>query len=105
MSNLYINEHPLVQSKLALLRDAKTKSKEFRELVGEMAGLLCYDAVRNFKTKTVEVETPLGTAECKVLDKEIGVVALLRAGIGMADGILNLIPAAKVGHIGLYRDP
>lgn len=105
MSNLYINEHPLVQSKLALLRDKNTKSKEFRELVGEMAGLLCYDAVRDFKTKRVDVETPLGTAECKTLDKEIGVVALLRAGIGMADGILNMIPAAKVGHIGLYRDP
>ena len=105
MSNLFINEHPLVQSKLALLRDAKTNSKEFRELVGEMAGLLCYDAVRDFQTKAAEVETPLGTAECKVLDKEIGVVALLRAGIAMADGIINMIPAAKVGHIGLYRDP
>lgn len=105
MSNLIINEHPLVQTKLALLRDAKTKSKEFRELIGEMASLLCYDAVREFSTKPVEVETPLGKANGKTLDKEIGVVALLRAGIGMADGIVGLIPTAKVGHIGLYRDP
>lgn len=105
MSNLYINEHPLVQTKLVLLRDKNTNSKEFRELAGELAGLLCYDAVRDFKTKNVEVETPLGTAQGKTLDKEIGVVALLRAGIGMAEGIVNMIPTAKVGHIGLYRDP
>ena len=105
MSNLYINEHPLVQTKLALLRDKDTKSKEFRELVGELASLLCYDAVRDFKTKNIEIETPLGTAQGKTLDKEIGVVALLRAGIGMAEGIENMIPTAKVGHIGLYRDP
>ena len=105
MSNLYINEHPLVQTKLALLRDANTGSKEFRELIGELASLLCYDAVRDFKTKNVETETPLGIAQGKTLDKEIGVVALLRAGIGMADGIINMIPSAKVGHIGLYRDP
>ncbi len=105
MSSLFINEHPLVQSKLALLRDVNTKSKEFRELVGEMASLLCYDAVRDFKTKTIDIETPFGKAEGKTLDKEIGVVALLRAGIGMAEGIENMIPTAKVGHIGLYRDP
>ena len=105
MSNLYINEHPLVQTKLALLRDANTGSKEFRELIGELASLLCYDAVRDFKTKNVETETPLGTAQGKTLDKEIGVVALLRAVIGMADGIINMIPSEKVGHIGLYRDP
>ena len=105
MSSLFINDHPLVQSKLALLRDVKTNSKEFRELVGEMASLLCYDAVREFKTKTTEVETPFGTAEANVLEREIGVVALLRAGIGMAEGIQNMIPTAKIGHIGLYRDP
>ena len=105
MSSLFINEHPLVQSKLVLLRDANTKSKEFRELVGEMASLLCYDAVRDFETKAIEVESPFGKAEGKVLEKEIGVIALLRAGIGMAEGIENMIPTAKVGHIGLYRDP
>lgn len=105
MSNLFINEHPLVQTKLALLRDKNTSGKDFRELVGEVAGLLCYDAVREFKTKNIDVETPLGMAQAKTLDKKIGVVALLRAGIGMSEGILNMIPAAKVGHIGLYRDP
>ncbi len=105
MSNLYICEHPLVQSKLSLLRDKTTKSKEFREVIVELSTLICYEATKNLPTKQVTIQGALAEAEGKVLDTEIGVVALLRGGIGMVDGIINLIPTAKVGHIGLYRDP
>ena len=105
MSDLFIIDHPLVQSKLALLRDKNTNNKEFRELVSEVSGLLAYEATRDMEVKTENIETPFAPAEAKTMDKEIGLVPILRAGIGMVDGIVNLIPNARVGHIGLYRDP
>ena len=105
MSNLFVVEHPLVQSKLARLRNKETNHKEFRELVSEISALLCYEATRDLATKTIEVETPLGVAQGKTMDLDIGVVTILRSGIGMADGILDLVPNAKVGHVGIYRDP
>ena len=105
MSDLFIIKHPLVQSKLALLRDKNTNNKEFRELVSEVSGLLAYEATRDMEVKTENIETPFAPAEAKTMDKEIGLVPILRAGIGMVDGIVNLIPNARVGHIGLYRDP
>lgn len=105
MSNFFVIDHPLVQNKMAMLRNRNTNSKEFRELVGEIASLICYEATKSLPLKEVEVETPLGTARCKVLENEMVLVPILRAGIGMTDAIINLIPNAKVGHIGLYRDP
>lgn len=105
MSKLNIVEHPLIQSKLSLLRSADTKNKEFRELVNEVASLLCYEATRDMALKKVELNTPNGAAEGKTLDVDLCIVPILRAGLGMVDGILRMIPNAKVGHIGLYRDP
>ncbi len=105
MSNLYIAEHPLVQSKLARLRNAETNNKEFRELISEISALLCYEATRDMAVKDINVTTPLGEAKCKTLDLDIGIVPILRGGLGMVDGIVSLIPNAKIGHIGLYRDP
>ena len=105
MSSLYIIDHPLVQNKMALLRNKNTNSKEFREVVGEVASLIFYEATKSLPLKDVQVETPLGTAECKVLESEIGLVPILRAGIGMADSSIKRVPNAKIGHIGLYRDP
>jgi len=103
--NVHIMDHPLIQHKLALIRNKDTGVKEFRETISEIATLLCYDAARNLRTKEVMVETPLTTAKCKVLADSVAIVPILRAGLGMVDGILTLIPNAKVGHIGLYRDP
>ena len=105
MSNLYILDHPLIQSKLTMLRNKETSNKEFRELVSEISLLICYEASRNLILDCTTVNTPLGEAKGKVLENKIGVVAILRTGISMADGILSLIPNAKLGHIGLYRDP
>lgn len=105
MSSLYIIEHPLVQSKLARLRNKDTNNKEFRELLKEISTLLCYEATRDMTTKDVKVQTPLAEADGKVLNLDIGVVTILRSGIGMVEGVLDLIPNAKVGHIGIYRDP
>ena len=105
MSYLSIVEHPLVQSKLTRLRSKETNNKEFRELVNEISALLCYEATREISTKSVDIETPLGNATCKTLAHDIAVVPILRSGLGMVDGIVNLIPNAKIGHIGLYRDP
>jgi uracil phosphoribosyltransferase len=106
MLNIKLVEHPLVQHKISLLRDANTGAKEFRELASEAAMLMCYEATRDLPLKTVEVETPLGTARSKVISgKKIAFVPIYRAGLGMLDGALTLVPAAKVGHIGLYRDP
>lgn len=105
MSNFYVIDHPLVQNKVAMLRNKNTNSKEFREIVGEIASLICYEATKSLPLKDVQVETPLGTAEGKVLKEDIVLVPILRAGIGMVDAIIRLIPNAKVGHIGLYRDP
>ncbi len=106
MENVHVLEHPLIQHKLAILRNKNTSVKEFRELVSEIAGLMCYEATRNLPTEEVEVETPLTTAKCRILaGKKLAIVPILRAGLGMVDSIVDLIPSAKIGHIGLYRDP
>ena len=106
MANVHVLDHPLIQHKLAILRDKGTGVKEFRELVGEIAGLMCYEATRNLPTVDVKVETPVGTANCKMLaGKKLAIVPILRAGLGMVDALVDLIPSAKIGHIGLYRDP
>ena len=103
--NPFIMDHPLIQHKLTLLRDKGTGSKEFRELVNEIATLICYEASRDLPLEEVEIETPMGPAVTKVLSgRKLAFVPILRAGMGMLDGVLALIPAAKVGHIGLYRD-
>jgi uracil phosphoribosyltransferase len=101
-----IVSHPLIQHKLSFLRDKDTGSKEFRELVEEIAMLMCYEATRDLELTEVEVETPVAKAHTKVIaGRKLAAVPILRAGLGMVEGILNLVPAAKVGHIGLYRDP
>ena len=106
MANVTVLDHPLIQHKLAILRSKDTPVKEFRELVGEIAGLMCYEATRNLPTKEVSVETPITTATCRMLaGKKMAIVPILRAGLGMVDSMVNLIPSAKIGHIGLYRDP
>ena len=100
-----ILDHPLVQHKISLLRNKNTGTKDFKELVGEIATLLCYEATRDLPTKEVEVETPMGVAKCNVLaGRKLALVPILRAGLGMVDGMLTLLPAAKVGHIGMYRN-
>mgnify|MGYP002735331928 FL=1 len=105
-SNVFIFDHPLIQHKISLLRDKRTTTKEFRELVGELAMLMAYEVTRDLPLKEVEIETPVAIAKTKVLaGKKLAIVPILRAGLGMVDGMLNLIPMAKVGHIGLYRDP
>lgn len=106
MGKVQILEHPLLQHKLSILRDKNTGVKEFREAVGEIAALMCYEATRNLPTKEVEIETPVATAKVKVLaGKKLAIVPILRAGLGMVDTMISLIPSAKVGHIGLFRDP
>lgn len=105
MGKLFISQHPLIQHKIAMLRNKNTGSKEFRELVEEVAMLLFYEASREIPLVDVDVETPIATAHCKMIDRKFGIVPILRAGIGMTDGLLALMPTAKVGHIGLYRDP
>ncbi|MBE1555707.1 uracil phosphoribosyltransferase [Sporosarcina limicola] len=106
MTKVHVFDHPLIQHKLTYIRDINTGTKEFRELVDEVATLMAYEITRDLPLKEVEVETPVCKATSKILaGKKLGIVPILRAGIGMVDGILNLIPAAKVGHIGLYRDP
>ncbi|WP_048601507.1 uracil phosphoribosyltransferase [Rubeoparvulum massiliense] len=105
-SNVYVFDHPLIQHKLSYIRDEKTGTKEFRELVNEVAMLMAYEITRDLPLEEVEIKTPIRTATCKMISgKKVGLVPILRAGLGMTDGILRLIPAAKVGHIGLYRDP
>lgn len=106
MSKVTTIDHPLVQHKLTMLRKKDTGSKEFRELVNELAMLMAYEVTRDLPLKEVEVETPICTAKFNILaNDKLSVVPILRAGLGMADGIMNLIPSAKMGHIGLYRDP
>ncbi len=106
MANVHIMDHPLVHHKLAVLRNKETSVKEFRELVSEIAGLMCYEATRNLPTVEVDVETPVATAKCRMLaGKKLAIVPILRAGLGMVDSLIDLIPSAKIGHIGLYRDP
>ena len=105
MGKTQIMDHPLIKHKLSILRDKNTGSKEFREIVSEISMLMCYEATRNLPLEEVEIETPMGMAKCGVLSgKKLAIVPILRAGLGMVDGMLTLIPAAKVGHIGLYRD-
>ena len=106
MANVYELKHPLIQHKLAILRNKETGVKEFRELVSEIAGLMCYEATRNLPTEEVEVETPVATAKCQMLaGKKLAIIPILRAGLGMVDSMVDMIPSAKIGHIGLYRDP
>lgn len=106
MSTVHIYDHPLIQHKLAIIRDKNTSVKEFRESVCEISSLMCYEATRDLETEEIEIETPVGPAKVKHLaGKKLAIVPILRAGLGMVDGILDLIPSAKVGHIGLYRDP
>ena len=106
MANVHVLDHPLIQHKLAILRNKKTSVKEFRELVGEIAGLMCYEATRSLPTREVEVQTPVATAKCRMLSgKKLAIVPILRAGLGMVDGMVTMMPNVKVGHIGLYRDP
>lgn len=106
MDNVFIFDHPLIQHKVSLLRDKNTTTKEFRELVSEIAMLMGYEVTRNLPLKEVEIETPIGIAKTKIISgKKLGIVPILRAGLGMVDGMLKLVPMAKVGHIGLYRDP
>ena len=106
MSKVYVFDHPLIQHKLTYIRDKNTGTKEFRELVDEVATLMAFEITRDLPLEEIEVDTPVTTAKTKVLSgKKIAIVPILRAGIGMVDGVLKLIPAAKVGHIGLYRDP
>ena len=103
---VHIFDHPLIQHKLAILRDARTGVKEFREIVSEIAALMCYEATRDLPTQEVTIKTPVATGTFRTLaGKKLAIVPVLRAGLGMVDGILTLIPSAKVGHIGLYRDP
>ncbi len=106
MENVFIFDHPLIQHKISLLRDKRTTTKEFRELVSEVAMLMAYEVTRDMPLKEVEIETPIAVAKTNVLaGKKLALVPILRAGLGMVDGMLNLLPMAKVGHIGLYRDP
>ncbi len=103
---VHVFDHPLIQHKLAILRDKNTGTKEFRALINEIAGLMCYEATRNLPTVEVDVETPIMTAKCRMLaGKKLAIVPILRAGLGMVDAMVELIPSAKIGHIGLYRDP
>ena len=103
---VHVLEHPLIQHKLAILRNKETPVKEFRELIGEISGLMCYEATRNLPTTEVEVQTPVALAKCRMLSgKKLAIVPVLRAGLGMVDNMVALIPSAKIGHIGLYRNP
>ena len=106
MGTLHVLNHPLIQHKLSILRDKDTSVKEFRELVSEIASLMCFEATRDMPTEEVEIETPVAKAKVRRLaGKKMAIVPILRAGLGMVDGILQLVPGCKVGHIGLYRDP
>lgn len=106
MSKVVVIDHPLIQHKLTFLRDVKTGSKDFRDLVREMSMLMGYEVTRDLQLRDIEIETPMGKTVSKTLTgRKLGIVPILRAGLGMVDGILQLIPAAKVGHVGLYRDP
>ena len=106
MANVHVLDHPLIQHKLSILRSKNTSVKEFRELISEISGLMCYEATRNLPTREVEVQTPVAVAKCRRLaGKKLAIIPILRAGLGMVDAMVDLIPSAKIGHIGLYRDP
>ena len=106
MAKVHVLDHPLIQHKLSILRSKNTSVKEFRELISEISGLMCYEATRNLPTKEVDVQTPVAVAKCRRLaGKKLAIIPILRAGLGMVDAMVDLIPSAKIGHIGLYRDP
>lgn len=106
MSNITITNHPLIQHKLSILRCKETSSKEFRALISEIAMLLCYEATRDLHLQEIEIETPICSTKAKTIEgKKLAIVPILRAGLGMVEGMLELVPSARVGHIGLYRDP
>ncbi len=106
MNRVVEMDHPLIQHKVTLIRDKETGAKEFRELVKEISMLMCYEVTRDLPLEEIEIDTPVAKAKSKVLaGRKLGIVPILRAGLGMVDGFLNLLPAAKVGHVGLYRDP
>lgn len=106
MGKVCVFDHPLIQHKLSILRDKNTSVKEFRELVSEISMLMCYEATRDLPLEDIEVETPVGLAKCKrIAGKKLAVVPILRAGLGLVDGMVSMMPNVKVGHIGLYRDP
>ncbi len=105
MGKLFISEHPLMKHKIAMLRDENTSTKEFKELISEVAMLLTYEATRELPTVETTVQTPIAEAKCSKIKQDIVIVPILRAGLGMVDGVHSILPAAKVGHIGLYRDP
>jgi len=106
MAKVVVMDHPLIQHKIGLIRRTETGTKDFRQTIGEIAMLICYEATRDLKLSEVEIETPICKATVKELKgKKMAIVPILRAGLGMVDGVLELIPAAKIGHIGLYRDP
>jgi len=104
MGKIYVMEHPLIKHKIGLIRRTDTGTKEFRESISEIASLICYEATRNLPLQNVDIETPICKTTVKELAHKIAVVPVLRAGLGMVDGIVSLIPTAKIGHIGLYRD-
>ncbi len=106
MENVTIMDHPLIQHKISRLRDKTTGTNEFRTLVSEIAMLMGFEALRDLPTELVEIETPIETTKQPMIaGKKMAIVPILRAGLGMVDGVLNLVPSAKIGHIGLYRDP
>lgn len=106
MAKVVVMDHPLIQHKIGYIRRKDTGTKDFRQTIGEIAMLICYEATRELKLTEVEIETPICTTQAKQLKgKKMAIVPILRAGLGMVDGVLQLIPAAKIGHIGLYRDP
>ena len=106
MSNVHVMDHPLIQHKIGIIRREETGSKDFRMMIGEIAMLMCYEATRDLKLQDVEIQTPICKMTAKELaGKKLAVVPILRAGLGMVEGMLAMIPAAKVGHIGLFRDP
>ena len=106
MEKVHVLNHPLLQHKLSILRDENTGVRDFRQIVSEIATLMCYEATRDLPLKEVEIQTPVAKAKVNVIaGKKLAIVPILRAGLGMVDGILTLIPSVKVGHIGLYRDP
>ncbi|AHD03921.1 uracil phosphoribosyltransferase [Paenibacillus larvae] len=106
MGKVFVCDHPLIQHKLTYIRDENTKTKDFRELVDEVATLMAYEITRDISLENVKVKTPVATADAKVISgRMLGLIPILRAGLGMVEGVLKLIPAAKVGHVGLYRDP
>ena len=106
MSKVHVFDHPLIQHKLSVLRDKNTSVKEFREIISEISMLMCYEATRDLPVEEIQVETPVDTATCyQIAGKKLAIVPILRAGLGMVDGMVTLMPNVKVGHIGLFRDP